>query len=147
MVDWNTESRPYLRNALPLEYLARLTRQNELFQDDIKLAGLWREGTGGWRIVSTQPHVPGQRATMGEISAGMAALGFVKMGWTGIGYEDATAWRIGSMGVWDVHPANVVMGADGVIVPVDVIIGELPRGYPPCHFHPEAKLFKRSPNL
>ena len=147
MVDWHADGRPWLRNALPLEYLARLTRQNELFQDDIKLAGLWREGTGGWRIVTTQPHVRGQRATMQEISEGMKALGLVQMGWKGIGYEDSTSWRIGRFGVWDVHPANVIMGGNGVVVPVDVIITELPDGFPPCHFHPEANFLKRSPKL
>lgn len=144
-VDWEADGRPSLRNALPLEYFERLTRQNELFQDEIKLAGLWREGTGGWRIVTTQPHVRGRRATMQEISEGMKALGLVQMGWKGIGYEDSTSWRIGRFGVWDVHPANVIMGDNGVVVPVDVIITELPHGFPPCHFHPEANLFKQSP--
>jgi len=47
--------------------------------------------------------------------------------------------------VWDVHPANVIMAENGVLVPVDVIITELPEGFPPCHFHPEAKVSKPSP--
>ena len=146
MVDWEEDGRPYLRNAAPLEYLSRLRRQNELFHDSIELAGLWREGRGGWRIRTTQPHVLGRRATMLEISEGMKALGLVQMGWKGIGYEDSTSWRIGRLGVWDVHPANVIMGENGVVVPVDVIITELPDGFPPYHFHPEAKrLSQRSP--
>ena len=61
------------------------------------------------------------------------------------GYEDSTSWRIGRFGVWDVHPANVIMGENGMVVPVDVIITELPDGFPPCHYHPEANLFKPSP--
>ncbi len=135
------DGRPLLLNALPQEYLERLTRQNELFQDDIQLLGLWREGKGGWRIVTSQPHVRGRRATMEEIQEGMKALGLVQMKWKGIGYEDSTSWRIGRFGVWDVHPANVIVGENGILVPVDVIITELPHGFPPCHFHPEAKLF------
>lgn len=145
-VDWDADGRPSLRNALPREYFERLTRQNDLFQDDIQLVGVWRDGTGGWRIVTSQPHVRGRRATMEEISEGMKALGFVQMGWKGIGYEDSTSWRIGRLGVWDVHPANVVMTENGVLVPVDVIFTELPDGFPPCHFHPEAKHVKPSPN-
>ena len=144
-VDWEESGRPFLRNASPSEYLERLRRQNELFMDGIEFAGMWREGQGGWRIRTTQPDVPGRRATMHEISDGMKALGLVQMGWKGIGYEDSTSWRIGRMGVWDVHPANVIMGENGVVVPVDVIITELPDGFPPCHFHPEANLFKPSP--
>lgn len=144
-VDWDADGRPSLRNALPREYFERLTRQNDLFQDDIELVGIWRDGAEGWRIVTSQPHVRGRRATMEEISEGMKALGFVQMGWKGIGYEDSTSWRIGCLGVWDVHPANVIMAENGVLVPVDVIITELPDGFPPCHFHPEAKVSKPSP--
>ncbi len=147
MVDWHEDGTPYLRNALPEEYLNRMIWQNNLVGDEIEFAGLWRVGSGAWSLVITEPDVPGEPATKAEIEEGMQALGFVRMGWTGIGYEDSTAWRIGRMGVWDVHPANVVMGENGMIVPVDVIIAELPHGYPPCHFHPEAKLFKRSPKL
>jgi hypothetical protein len=147
MVDWNDNGTPYLRNALPEEYLSRMIWQNNLVGDEVEFAGLWREGSGAWSLVITQPDVPGEPASKEEIEEGMQALGFVRMGWTGIGYEDSTSWRIGRMGVWDVHPANVVMGENGVIVPVDVIIAELPHGFPPCHFHPEVKLFKLSPKL
>lgn len=137
-VDWEESGRPFLRNALPMEYLDRLQWQNEFFQDSITLTGLWREGRGGWRIRTTQPHVVGRRATMLEISVGLKALGLVQMGWKGMGYEDSTSWRIGRFGVWDVHPANVILAENGVLVPIDVIITELPHGFPPCHFHPEA---------
>lgn len=85
IVDWEETGKPYLRNALPSEYLKRLLRQNELFHDGIGFAGLWREGRGGWRIRTTQPDVPGRRATMEEIGAGMRALGLVQMQWKGVG--------------------------------------------------------------
>lgn len=99
-------------------------------------AGLWRDAGGGWHIVTTQPHVVGDVATLSEIRSGMAALGFVRLRWTGVGYETSEAWRIGRMCVWDVHPSNVVLAESGLIVPIDVIITPLPDGFPPCHFHP-----------
>ncbi len=39
-VSWNG-GRPWLHNALPLDYLERMIRQNELFGDDVRLLGLW----------------------------------------------------------------------------------------------------------
>lgn len=134
-VDWRDDGEPFLRNARPAEYLARLRRQNTLFEDRIELAGLWREGAA-WRIVTTQPNVQGERATMEQIREGMSAEGLVRLRWNGIGYKDSESWRLGRMAVWDVHPANVVLTEAGLIVPVDVIITPLPEGFPPCHFHP-----------
>lgn len=134
--DWTDAGVPFLRNARPGEYFDRLHWQNKLFGDDIRLAGLWQDGGGGWRIVTTQPHVAGEAATPEEIRAGMTALGFVRLPWTGIGYENSESWRIGRVCVWDVHPANVVRTESGLIVPIDVIITPLPDGFPPCHFHP-----------
>ena len=58
IVDWEENGRTWLRNATPLEYLARLRRQNELFQDSIELAGLWRVGRGGRRIRRGFPGEP-----------------------------------------------------------------------------------------
>ena len=147
MVDWQEDGTPYLLNALPEQYFVRMLWQNKLLGDEVEFIGLWRdEARKAWRIVITQPDVPGEPATKTEIQKGMKALGFVQMRWKGVGYEDSTCWRIGRVGVWDVHPANVVMGKNGIIAPVDVIIAELPHGFPPCHFHPEAKrLSQRSP--
>lgn len=136
-VSWTDDGQPFLRNARVLEYLARLRRQNELLEDDIRLEGLWWDAgrRGGWRIVTSQPDVPGRTPTMEEIRAGMEAMEFKRLRWTGIGYEFAEAWRMGRMGVWDVHPSNVVLAENGIIVPIDVIITRLPDGYAPCHFH------------
>lgn len=133
-VDWTEDGEPWLRNARPQEYLKRLLAQNRLLQDDIRLEGVWRDPRG-WRIVTSQPDVPGSLATMEQIHSGLESLGFVRLRWDGIGYEHSTSWRLGWMCVWDVHPANVVRAASGLIVPVDVIITPLPGGWPPCHFH------------
>lgn len=134
-VDWSETGDPWLRNARPQEYLARLLAQNRLLEDDIRLEGVWWHASG-WRIVTSQPDVPGTLATEDEISAGMEGLGFVRLRWDGIGYVHSSSWRIGRLCVWDVHPANVVRTDNGLIVPVDVILTPLPDGWPPCHFHP-----------
>ena len=134
-VDWRDDGSPYLRNALPSEYLDRLEAHNALMEDRIELLGLWQEGSHSWRIVTRQPDVPGTRLTMDEIRRGMEAMGFVRLRWTGIGYEHSEAWRIGHTLLWDVHPANVVRSEGNCVVPIDVIITKLPRGYAPEHFH------------
>jgi hypothetical protein len=133
-VDWNDAGEPWLRNAGLLEYFSRLRRQNTLLQDDFRLEGVWWH-TSGWRVVTSQPDVPGGRASEEEIQSGMAGLGAVPLRWSSIGYEHSTGWRIGRMCVWDVHPGNVVLTESGLLVPVDVIITPLPDGWPPCHFH------------
>jgi hypothetical protein len=43
-VSWSDGGEPFLRNARVLEYLARLRRQNEVLEDDIRLEGLWWDG-------------------------------------------------------------------------------------------------------
>ena len=40
-VSWGTDGKPFLHNALPLEYLQRLLWQIEMLGDDIHLVGLW----------------------------------------------------------------------------------------------------------
>ncbi len=138
-VDWDESGKPYLRNALPSEYLERLRFQNELLEDRIELLGMWRAGKNSWSIVTRQPDVMGQKVTLEEIRSGMEAMGFVRLKWKGIGYEHSEAWRMGQMLLWDVHPANVVR-FDSVIIPIDVIITPLPCGYAPIHFHDLEKL-------
>lgn len=133
-VSWSETGHPTIHNALPLDYLLRLERQNRLFGDDIRYRGLWKDSRGAWRIVTTQPHVSGPPADMDEIATGMASMGFRRLRWDGVGYEASQGWRIGRMCVWDLHPGNVVL-CRGLVVPVDVIVTPLPEDWPPCHFH------------
>ena len=124
-VDWE-EGKPFLRNAYPSEYLARLQRQNDLLEDRIALLGIWQAGPQSWRIVTRQPDVPGTPCTMDEIRSGMSRMGFMPLRFKGIGYEHSEAWRIGRMVVWDLHPSNAMQTHDGLTIPIDVIITPLP---------------------
>ncbi|MFN0075981.1 MAG: hypothetical protein ACKVY0_05865 [Prosthecobacter sp.] len=125
-VEFDSQAQPYLLNALPLQYLERLLLQNEVFGDDIRLQGLWQDAAG-WHIVTSQPDIAGRAATLDEIHAGMTAFGCRELPWRGIGYENSLAFQLGEIGVWDVHPANMVVTAAGLLVPIDVIMtGQIP---------------------
>lgn len=115
------DGRPFLLNALPLEYLERLSLQNEVFEDAIELQGICSDNASS-RIVTSQPDIAGRPATLDEITTGMIAMGFALLPWRGIGYENSLAFQMGDIFVWDVHPANMVVAADGTLVPIDVIL-------------------------
>jgi hypothetical protein len=123
-VDWDEKSPPHLRMATPVEYLRRLVLQNEVFADDIELVGLWSRGDGAWRVVTSQPDVAGEPATRVQILEGLRAHGFQPLPVPGP--NNAPAFRRLNTVVWDAHPGNFVMTSDGVLVPIDLIITELP---------------------
>lgn len=133
-VDWREDGTPFLLNALPSQYLERLRWQNGHLEDDIRLEGLVRDGQA-WRIVTSQPDVPGRAPTWEELHAGLEALGLQRLRWVGIGYQTSESWRLGRLMLWDVHPSNLVLGMNGVLVPIDVILTTVPELYPPQHFH------------
>lgn len=133
-VDWAENGTPFIRNALPSEYLDRVHFQNNLLEDRVELLGIWRAGKHSWSIVTSQPDVVGQKVSLDELRLGMEEMGFVRLKWKGIGYKHSEAWRLGRMLLWDVHPANVVRFGS-VTIPIDVIITPLPYGYAPEHFH------------
>ena len=83
--DGNDDSEPTLRLATPSEYLSRLIAQNKLFVDDILLIGLWHDQSGGgWRIVTSQPDIPGEPATRIQILDGMMGYGFKPLAVSGV---------------------------------------------------------------
>lgn len=126
-VEWDTQGNPYMVSAFPIEYFQRLRLQNELFGDNIQLKGLWCDLNGGWRIVTTQPHVKGTQPTSDELVHAFVALGFEKLPWTGIGYEHSLAFWKDGYDVWDVRPANVVLAiGSNLPLPFDVIIRSVP---------------------
>jgi hypothetical protein len=133
-VDFDSQGQPYLLNALPLQYLERLLLQNEVFGDAIEIAGLWHDAAGQ-HIVSTQPHIRGRPATLNEIRSGMAELGFSELPWRGIGYEKAPAFHLDDICVWYAHPANMVLTAAGLLVPIDVIITKEAHLFDILNFH------------
>ncbi len=125
-VSWREDGTPYLHNALPLDYLQRLMWQNEIFGDDIHLAGLWQERPHQWRIVTSQPGLQGTRATLDELSAAFITAGFTLLPWRGIGYEHSLSLRFEGFDIWDVHPANVLLSPEGLPLPIDVIVTRSP---------------------
>lgn len=125
-VSWSEKGEPFMHNATPLEYLQRLLWQNEAFGDDIHLVGLWQEQPHQWRIVTTQPGLQGERATLEALAAAFTAAGFTLLPWRGIGYEGSLSLRIESFDVWDVHPANVLLSPEGIPLPIDVIVTRTP---------------------
>ena len=93
-VDWTgrLEDAPQLLPALPLDYLERLMAQNAVFADDIRLEGLWPDGSRDWRIITSQPDVPGEPASAAEIVLGMEASGWETLPFRGVGYDDSLAF-------------------------------------------------------
>lgn len=125
-VSWREDGTPFLHNALPHDYLQRLLWQNEVFGDDIHLVGLWLESPHRWRIVSSQPGLQGTRASLEELAAAFRAVGFEVLPWRGLGYEGSLSLRCEGFDVWDVHPANVLLSAEGLPLPLDVIVTRSP---------------------
>ncbi len=128
-VSW-TDGHPWLHNALPLDYLERMLRQNELFGDDVRLAGLWNPQKQDWSIVTTQPHVEGRKATLVELEQAFVEAGFEILPWRGLGYAESLSVRKDGFDVWDIHPANVLLTDSGLPIPFDVMITSIPSVSP-----------------
>lgn len=113
---------PSLEPALPIEYFARLSLQNEIFGDSISYVGLAGERYHP-RIVTRQIDVPGIAANDSEIIGMMTGeLGFTLLPQKfSIGYADSLAFFREDVAVFDMRPANVVRTPDGFIVPIDSI--------------------------
>ena len=121
-----TNDRPWLHNALPLAYLERMIRQNELFGDDVRLIGLWNPQGHDWRIITTQPHVEGRQATLEELEQSFIGEGFEILPWRGLGYAESLSVRKDGFDMWDIHPANVLLSDSGLPIPFDVMITLVP---------------------
>lgn len=122
---------PTLEPSLPLEYLERLLLQNEIFADSVSFVGLAGE-SHKYRIITRQEHVDGRVATLEEIIFLMTEnLGFTLLPHEfSVGYADSLAFIREDIAVFDMRPANVVRGKNGVIVPIDMI---------PCRLNSEAR--------
>jgi hypothetical protein len=120
-VSWASDE-PFLHNASPLDYLLRLSYQNEIFGDDIRLEGLWEGSCRRWSIVTSQPHVAGAPPLLDEIALAFEQLDFEKLHYHCVGYEGSLAYRKDGYDVWDVHPGNVRLSQLGLPIPFDFII-------------------------
>lgn len=99
---------------MPLEYLERLSLQNDLVPGLNHLEGMMELPDGGIAIVTSQPRFDLVRVTTAEIDVWFASLGFQKV-------TDAAYYRSeDNLGIFDAHDKNLVRAGE-VLVPFDVI--------------------------
>jgi hypothetical protein len=103
-------------SATPGEYLTRLVLQNRYFADDIQLISLVRCDQR-LRVLTSQPHVPGEAALAEEIQQWFYGLGYMRLE---IG--DCVAWYLepDNLLVADAHEGNVIRAPDGVLFAIDL---------------------------
>lgn len=98
------------------EYLNRLILQNRHFGDDIHLVALVNSGQK-LRVITSQPHIVGNRADYGEICAWLRGLGFSRLE-----SNDSIAWyrETDNLLVSDVHEGNVIRSITGALFAIDL---------------------------
>jgi hypothetical protein len=111
-----------LRPATPLEYFERMLLTNELFEDDIRFAGVeyLASKPHSTRIRVTQPHLAGEPPDLDDLVDWMSAAGFERRADVTIGAYDAMCFRRGEFWLFDVRPMNFVDVGDEIF-PIDVI--------------------------
>lgn len=107
--------------GLPIPYLERLLLQNKVFGDQITFVGVGGEHNR-CRIITRQPHVEGQEASVDVIEEGMGFLGFERLPERFcVGYAESMTFIRDDVVVFDLRPANVALTASGIMVPIDCI--------------------------
>ena len=114
---------PDLADATPLEYLERLILQNRVFGDSVCLEGMTQEA-GGIAIVTSQPHLAGTAPTREEILSFMARLWFKPLRGLDLGRPGSLAFYrdLDEVAAFDAHPGNFVRDAEGIVLPIDLIL-------------------------
>lgn len=107
--------------GLPIPYLERLLLQNKVFGDQITFVGVGGEHNK-CRIITRQPHVEGQEASVDVIEEGMGFLGFERLPERFcVGYAKSMTFIRDDVVVFDLRPANVALTASDIMVPIDCI--------------------------
>lgn len=114
------------RKATPREYLRRLTLQNEMFGDEIRIIGLTR----GNRFVTTQPTLCGGEPSEIEIRDMLEGVGWERVP---MGVQELPHVLMGS--AWW-HPDENLILLDArkpnfkitqsAVLPIDLVIADLP---------------------
>ena len=114
---------PDLADATPLEYLERLILQNRVFGDSVCLEGVTQEA-GGTAIVTSQPHLAGTAPVREEILSFMSRLWFRPLRGLHLGRPGSLAFYrdLDEVAVFDAHPGNFVKDAEGIVLPIDLIL-------------------------
>ncbi len=104
--------------ATALEYLTRLVLQNKYFRDDILLVALLNSGEQ-LRVLTSQPHISGESATIVEIQQWFESLGFIRLV-----CDDRIAWyrKPENLLVADAHEGNIIKTQTADLVPIDLNI-------------------------
>lgn len=103
-----------LHSATPSEYLQSRDLENKVFGDDIRLHAIQVNGNNV-NVVTSQPHVSGQKPTQPQIDSAMTDAGFARM-------DDATYYRKSdNVAVFDLHPNNAFIH-QGALLPIDAIV-------------------------
>jgi hypothetical protein len=106
-----------LVDASPDEYLFRLTKQNELFGDNVRVMGAVRYPQG-ISVLTTQPFYKGARTDQPAIDAWFDALG-----WKMLHSKDGAYYHADrDLLIMDALPRNVLTLEDGNLMPFDVVI-------------------------
>lgn len=104
-------------DASPEEYLFRLSAQNELFGDEIRVIGVVKYPQG-ISVLTTQPFYEGQRTAQPAIDHWFEA-----QGWRKLPSKDGAFHKKGSdLLILDALPRNVLTLTKGQIFPFDVVV-------------------------
>ena len=107
------------RPATPLEYLTRLDHANNLWHDDIRLMKVVRDAPK-IHLVTTQPSITGSTPSEEEIADCLRSFDFASVPGTRGWYRKSD--RLLAL---DAHCGNFVKTAGGIVVPIDLPIGNL----------------------
>jgi hypothetical protein len=113
---------PYLREATPFEYLARLRLFNLTFRDFIELEGVI-DDSGQEAIVTSQEFINAHAATNAEVEAFMTQRGFVVVPGVVAGRHNSISYfrDHDDVAVFDTHGQNFLVSGQRTI-PIDALI-------------------------
>lgn len=114
--------RMILREALPSEYLTRLSLQNNCFGDSVCFEGVvvYDEAIS---LVISQPDISGTSSSLQEIREAMLPMGFKEIPNLHLGYSSSLSFcdMKRKIAVFDAHPANSIT-SEGTVLPIDFIL-------------------------
>ena len=113
---------PYLREATPFEYLARLRLFNLTFRDFIEFEGVIDE-PGKEAIITSQEFINGQAAASDEVDVFMMERGFVPVPGVVAGRGNSMSYfrSHDDVAVFDTHGQNFLISGMRM-VPIDALI-------------------------